>query len=192
MFGAHFYHEKTRKCVAAFGKLFNNIYVLRTNSSGGVMSQVKVPLSYAPKDKLLARIRENADLSNNYGNLIQRISSFIIKNSESRVSKPKDFNQEDQNLINSFDETYQFYLKHMNAYQIDRALKNIFEYLSEVNAYVDIQAPWSLKKLDQHRMNAVLYIVTFVTIKCSILLYPIIPDSIIKVLNIYNLSIKLK
>ena len=65
MFGAHFYHEKTRKCVAAFGKLFNNIYVLRKNSSGGVMSQVKVPLSYAPKDKLLARIRENADLSSN-------------------------------------------------------------------------------------------------------------------------------
>lgn len=64
MFGTYFYHEKTRKCVAAFGKLFNNIYVLRKNSSGKVISQVKVPLAYAPKDKYLERIRENADLNN--------------------------------------------------------------------------------------------------------------------------------
>ena len=44
--------------------MFNNIYVLRKNSSGGVISQVKVPLSYAPKAKYLDRIRENLDLDN--------------------------------------------------------------------------------------------------------------------------------
>ena len=65
MFGTYFYHEKIRKCVALFGRLFNNIYVLRTNSSGQVISQVKVPLSYAPKRKYLDRIRENPDLSEN-------------------------------------------------------------------------------------------------------------------------------
>jgi len=62
MFGTHFYHEKTRKCVAAFGRLFNNIYVVRKNSSGAGISQLKVPLSYAPKIKYLDRIRENTDL----------------------------------------------------------------------------------------------------------------------------------
>ena len=63
MFGTHFYHEKTKKCVAIFGRLFNNIYVIRKNSSGKVISQLKVPLSYAPKAKYLERIRENPDLS---------------------------------------------------------------------------------------------------------------------------------
>jgi len=62
MFGTHFYHEKTRKCVAAFGRLFNNIYVLRKNSSGAGISQIKVPLAYAPKAKYLDRIRENPNL----------------------------------------------------------------------------------------------------------------------------------
>lgn len=62
MFGPHFYHEKTKKCVAAFGRLFTNIYVVRKNSSGGGVSQIKVPLSYAPKAKYLDRIRENPDL----------------------------------------------------------------------------------------------------------------------------------
>ena len=63
MFGGHFYHEKTKKAVALFGRLFTNIYVIRKNSSGAVISQVKVPLSYAPKQKFLERVRENPDLN---------------------------------------------------------------------------------------------------------------------------------
>lgn len=65
MFGTHFYHEKIKKSVAIFGRMFNNLYVLRKNSSGAVISQVKVPLSYAPKQKYLERIREQADLTDN-------------------------------------------------------------------------------------------------------------------------------
>ena len=59
MFGTHFYHKKVRTCVAIFGKIFKNIYVVRPSS------QLKVPLSYAPKQKYLERIRENPDLSSN-------------------------------------------------------------------------------------------------------------------------------
>lgn len=62
MFGTYFYHEKIRKSVALFGRLFNNIYVIRKNSSGGVLNQLKVPLSYAPRQKFLERIRENPEL----------------------------------------------------------------------------------------------------------------------------------
>lgn len=64
MFGTHFYHQRIRKSVAVFGTLFNNLYVLRKNSSGEVVSQVKVPLSYGPQRKFLERIRENPDLDN--------------------------------------------------------------------------------------------------------------------------------
>lgn len=63
MFQQHFYHEKIRKCVAVFGTMFNNLYVLRKDSSGAVISQLKVPLSYAPKQKFLERIRETENLS---------------------------------------------------------------------------------------------------------------------------------
>lgn len=62
MFGRYFYHEKIRKCVAIFGRMFNDVYVLRKDASGKTISQVKVPLSYAPKRKYLDRIRENPDL----------------------------------------------------------------------------------------------------------------------------------
>ncbi len=62
MFGTHFYHAKIRKSVALFGRLFNNIYVVRKNSAGAVLNQLKVPLAYAPKQKFLERIRENPEL----------------------------------------------------------------------------------------------------------------------------------
>jgi len=63
MFGTHFYHQRVRKSVAVFGSLFNNIYVIRKDSTNQVTSQVKVPLSYGPKRKFLERIRENEDLN---------------------------------------------------------------------------------------------------------------------------------
>ena len=140
------------------------------------------------KDAIAQRV--NADLSNNFGNLIQRISSFIVKNSDSVVNKPDQFIEDDKKLLNKYNETLDNYLINMNSYSIDKALKNIFEFLSLVNIYVDNQAPWSLKKTDPNRMKEVLYIVTILIIKSSILLLPIIPSSIKKVLCIFSLSVK--
>jgi len=45
-----------------FGSLFNNLYVIRKDSSNKVISQARVPLSYAPGSSFLERIRENPDL----------------------------------------------------------------------------------------------------------------------------------
>jgi len=36
MFGTYFYHQTSRKMVVAFGTLFNNIEVRRTDSSDAV------------------------------------------------------------------------------------------------------------------------------------------------------------
>lgn len=58
MFGTHFYHKRVRTAVSVFGSLFNNLHVLRTNSNGVVISQVKVPLSYAPKRNFISRLEE--------------------------------------------------------------------------------------------------------------------------------------
>lgn len=62
MFQPYFYHQRIRKTVSMFGRLFNNLYVIRQNTAGDIINTVKVPLSYAPKDKYLERIRTNPDL----------------------------------------------------------------------------------------------------------------------------------
>ena len=63
MFGQHFYHSHIRKAVSIFGTLFNNINVQRKDAAGNSINNVKVPLSYGPKQKFLARLFEEPDLN---------------------------------------------------------------------------------------------------------------------------------
>ena len=63
MLGTHFYHQTLRRLVIGFGTIFNNIVIQRKNSSGAVVQSIKVPLAYSPKEKFLARLEQQSDLS---------------------------------------------------------------------------------------------------------------------------------
>ena len=63
MFGQHFYHKSIRNTVIAFGTIFNNINIRRLDSSGNPLQKIRVPLSYAPKEKFIARLDQNANLT---------------------------------------------------------------------------------------------------------------------------------
>jgi hypothetical protein len=54
----YFYHEILRRTVIGFGTLFNNIYLKKTDTNGNVVSSVKVPIAYGPRQKFLARLNE--------------------------------------------------------------------------------------------------------------------------------------
>lgn len=56
MFGTPFYFGLIRKYVILVGTLFNNIKITRTDSAGDQTVLMKVPITYAPKDKMLARV----------------------------------------------------------------------------------------------------------------------------------------
>ena len=56
MLGTHFYHEIIRKTIVGFGTLFNNIELRRVNSAGETVQTLKIPLSYGPREKFLARL----------------------------------------------------------------------------------------------------------------------------------------
>jgi hypothetical protein len=54
----HFYHGSIRKLVVSFGSLFDEIYVSRKNADGTEEKKIKVPISYAPKEKFYRKIVE--------------------------------------------------------------------------------------------------------------------------------------
>ena len=62
MFGTHFYNEGIRKLVIGFGQVFNNIFIQNTSSTGAVTKRLRVPLAYAPKEKFLVRLDQQANL----------------------------------------------------------------------------------------------------------------------------------
>lgn len=53
--GKHFYNQTLRKAVAVFGTVFNNISIKRHNSV-----TERVPISYGPRQKFLARIEQES------------------------------------------------------------------------------------------------------------------------------------
>ena len=57
MLGITYYHETIRKYVAVFGTLFNDINIQRRNSAGVITEQIKVPIEYSAKDKMLLHMR---------------------------------------------------------------------------------------------------------------------------------------
>ena len=77
MLGQQFYHETMRKVVVAFGTIFNNISIVRTNSSGAVTQSMKVPLAYGPKNKFLTRLREDPNLNKKVSLTLPRIGFEI-------------------------------------------------------------------------------------------------------------------
>ena len=79
MLGQQFYHETIRKVIVGFGTTFNNIQLVRKDSSGNIAQSMKVPLAYGPREKFLVRLREDADLTKQVAITLPRIG-FEIKN----------------------------------------------------------------------------------------------------------------
>jgi hypothetical protein len=63
LFGQTFYFDTIRKYVILVGTLFNDIKIVKTDKTGKVTSLVAVPVTYGPKDKMLARITQDPTLS---------------------------------------------------------------------------------------------------------------------------------
>lgn len=79
MFGDYFYHELTRKYIAYFGTLFNDITINRTDRSSNVIQSLKVPVMYSPRSKYLARLlQEPEELKTMIATQLPAISFEII------------------------------------------------------------------------------------------------------------------
>jgi len=62
MFNQNFYFSTIRKYVTLFGTLFNEIHVIRTNKNGDMTAFIKVPITYAPKEKMLTRVGQDPNI----------------------------------------------------------------------------------------------------------------------------------
>lgn len=80
MLDQRFYWGTIRKAIVAFGNIFNNILIERKDSEGNVVQNIKVPISYAPKQKFLARIQQRPDIeTRNMQIVLPRMSFEMIQ-----------------------------------------------------------------------------------------------------------------
>ena len=129
----------------------------------------------------------NSDLANNYGNLCQRVISFTEKNCELTIPKKDNFNNEDLKLLNKISENVEVLRSYIDNQELNSYTSFIVDRLFDANKYFNDQEPWK-KKSDTGRLNTIVYVSLEMIRKISILLNPIMPDSSLKVLNVFNLK----
>jgi len=127
--------------------------------------------------------RVNSDLANDYGNLAQRVLSFVYKNNNASMPGYTVFNEEDKILLDLINTINNNIKEFMNDYQITNALEELWIVIRKCNTYIDEQAPWSLKKTDLERMNTVLYVLCTVIKKISLIALNFVPIGANKILD---------
>jgi len=129
----------------------------------------------------------NSDLANNYGNLCQRVTAFTIKNCDGKIPSQIKFQDVDLLILNKYKENLDNIRYKIDNQNINFFIDYIVNSLFEANKYFNDQEPWK-KKDDQIRLNTIVYTTLEIVRKISFLLYPIIPESTLKALKIFDIN----
>ena len=129
----------------------------------------------------------NSDLANNYGNLCQRVTAFAIKNCQSKIPEKVEFEKEDLDILEKFSKNLALIRNKIDNQDINFYIDFIVNSLFEANKYFNDQEPWK-KKDNITRLNTIVYTTLEIVRKISFLLYPIIPESTLKALKIFNIN----
>tara|TARA_B100001123_G_C15290016_1_gene1017134 strand:- start:503 stop:2038 length:1536 start_codon:yes stop_codon:yes gene_type:complete len=130
----------------------------------------------------------NSDLANNYGNLCQRIFSFVKNNCGSEVSKSKNLSENDKKLVKQTKSLVKNLRDEMRYQNLNNYIKSVIEISFLTNKYINDEEPWKLKNTNKDKMNNILYLSLEQIAKISILLNPIIPIATTKVLDSLSLG----
>lgn len=128
--------------------------------------------------------RANAELANSFGNLAQRVMSFIAKNCDGGFTAAAPVTEVDQSLRQKVqnacrDELPEAFERLAFAAGLESWMQAVFA----CNAYIDEQAPWALRKTDPERMQRVLATLCGSIRDLAVAISPVIPEASSRILN---------
>jgi len=146
--------------------------------------------------------RHNNELANKLGNLISRVSTLAEKYGLEKISAPPARsartnnsrtspaitarNEEDYANPLSIEKTKKAVEKHMQNFELDKALNEIFAFIDLCNTYIQDKKPW------QTQDKKVLYQLANAIKDFTILLSPFLPETSEKIAKTFNFSINYK
>ena len=132
--------------------------------------------------------RINSDLSNNLGNLIQRVMKFLSKNFEQKLPLTPlengagfDLIEKGYSLLASLENKFE-------KFHISKCLEEIFFYIDDMNRFMDKSEPWKTFKENPEEAAKTLSILVESFRIIGIYLQPFIPDFSIKLLDLLNID----
>jgi methionyl-tRNA synthetase len=127
--------------------------------------------------------RVNADLANGIGNLAQRTLTLIQKNCDGTVPAPGEFTSEDKALLATADTLLPTLYANLRLQAFHDVLRSIWSLIGDGDSYIDVMAPWALKKTDPARMATVLYVLADTLRTLAIVIQPFMPEKMAALLD---------
>ena len=121
--------------------------------------------------------RCNAELANSFGNLAQRVLSFIAKNCDGILPWGGDADAGDSPQGDVHDACRTEFMREFKDAAMSSAIEAWMRAVYQCNQYIDAQAPWALRQTDPERMKAVLAVLVVCIRDLAITIWPVIPGS---------------
>lgn len=137
--------------------------------------------SYSPEAIVT---RTNAELANSFGNLVQRVLSFIAKNCGGRFTATGPIQPEDQVLRSRVQQACSSeFPAAFDRMAFSQGIEAWMQAVFACNQYIDEQAPWALRKTDPERMERVLATLCGCIRDLAVTISCVVPDSATKMLD---------
>jgi methionyl-tRNA synthetase len=130
----------------------------------------------------------NSDLANNYGNLCQRVFSFIENNCNNKVKRNKTKSTSSKKILEKTSLLTKTLRTEIDNQNLNNYIKAVIDISFLTNKFINDEEPWKLKSTNIEEMNNILHIALEQIAKISILLNPIIPRATTKVLESLNID----
>jgi len=128
--------------------------------------------------------RANAELANSFGNLAQRVMSFVAKNCEGRLHSVSPVEPADAELRVKVAQACSKELPHsFDKFAFSLGIEAWMQAVFACNAYIDEQAPWALRKTDPERMTRVLATLCGCIRDLAVAISPVTPSASSKILD---------
>jgi methionyl-tRNA synthetase len=126
--------------------------------------------------------RINGDLANDLGNLLNRTMGMVNRYFDGVVPAFTEEGPEDKAVVETIERVFREVDEHITNMAFNKALMTMWELVSALNKYIDETAPWALAKDEARkgRLGSVLYTVLDGMRLVSLLLYPFMPETAVK------------
>jgi len=133
--------------------------------------------------------RLNADLANDFGNLVSRSMTMAVNYFEGLLPAPGTLEEADISLKDAALKVIENYKDMMKEFAFHKALITVWELIGRANKYIDTMKPWEMAKQRRERLGTILNTITEAIRIISVLLWPVMPQTAEKIQDQLGLGI---